>query len=85
MKEVAEMMRGEGFNAVLVVPVRLPLARVAMLGFAGPQVLEEAEEIAALAGPQLMLAGDARSRRALALAVTIQVRSCRKHANYSGC
>lgn len=58
-KEVAEMMRGEGFNAVLVVPVRLPLARVAMLGFAGPQVLEEAEEIAALAGPQLMLAGHA--------------------------
>ena len=58
-KEVAEMMRGEGFNAVLVVPVRLPLARVAMLGFAGPQVLEEAEEIASLAGPQLMFAGHA--------------------------
>ncbi|HAC59830.1 MAG TPA: hypothetical protein DCF73_15925 [Rhodobiaceae bacterium] len=58
-KEVAEMMRGEGFNAVLVVPVRLPLARVAMLGFAGPQVLEEAEEIAEEAGPQLMVAGHA--------------------------
>lgn len=56
-KQVAEMMRAEGFNAVLVVPVRLSRARVAMLGFAGPQVLEEAEVLAATAAPQLLAAG----------------------------
>lgn len=56
-KRVAEMMRAEGFNAVLVVPVRLPFARVAMLGFAGPQTLEEAEEIIADAAPHLLAAG----------------------------
>lgn len=53
-KEVADMMRAEGFNSVLVVPVRLPLARVAMLGFAGPQALEEAEALAVAAAPQLL-------------------------------
>lgn len=58
-KEVAEMMRSEGFNSVLVVPVRLPHARVAMLGFAGPQALEEAEALAVAAAPQLLAAGHA--------------------------
>lgn len=56
-KRVAEMMRAEGFNAVLVVPVRLPLARAAMLGFAGPQTLDEVEEIIAAAAPHLLAAG----------------------------
>ncbi|MEQ9796510.1 LuxR C-terminal-related transcriptional regulator [Parvibaculum sp.] len=58
-KQVAEMMRAEGFNAVLVVPVRLPHARVAMLGFAGPQSLEEVEAIIEAAAPQLLFAGHA--------------------------
>ncbi|MEP2827637.1 LuxR C-terminal-related transcriptional regulator [Parvibaculum sp.] len=56
-KQVAGMMRGQGFNSVLVVPVRLPLARVAMLGFAGPQPLEEVEAIIEAAAPQLLFAG----------------------------
>ncbi|MFN4354281.1 response regulator transcription factor [Parvibaculum sp.] len=58
-KRVAVMMRAEGFNSVVVVPVRLPYARIAMLGFAGPQVLEEAKEIAAWAAPHLLAAGHA--------------------------
>lgn len=56
-KRVAAMMRAEGFNSVVVVPVRLPYARIAMLGFAGPQVLEDAREIAAWAAPHLLAAG----------------------------
>ena len=58
-KEVAEMMRAEGFNAVLVVPVRLSHARAAMLGFAGPQPLEEVEAIVEAAAPHLLFAGHA--------------------------
>ena len=58
-KQVAGMMRAEGFNAVLVVPVRLPHARTAMLGFAGPQSLEEVEAIIEAAAPQLLYAGHA--------------------------
>lgn len=58
-KQVAGMMRAEGFNAVLVVPVRLPHARAAMLGFAGPQSLEEVEAIIEAAAPQLLFAGHA--------------------------
>lgn len=58
-KQVAEMMRAEGFNAVLVVPVRMAHARVAMLGFAGPQPLEEVEAIVEAAAPQLLFAGHA--------------------------
>lgn len=58
-KEVAEMMRAEGFNSVLVVPVRLPFAHVAMLGFAGPQQLDEVGEVIAAAAPQVLLAGHA--------------------------
>lgn len=58
-KRVADMMRAQGFNAVLVVPVRLPHARAAMLGFAGPQSLEEVEAIIEAAAPQLLFAGHA--------------------------
>jgi DNA-binding CsgD family transcriptional regulator len=58
-KEVAEMMRAQGFNAVLVVPVRLPHARTAMLGFAGPQPLEEVEAVIEAAAPHLLFAGHA--------------------------
>lgn len=58
-KRVAAMMRAEGFNSVVVVPVRLPYARIAMLGFAGPQVLEDAREIAQWAAPHLLAAGHA--------------------------
>lgn len=56
-KRVAEMMQAEGFNAVLVVPVHLPRAQVAMLGWAGPQTLDEAEALVAEAAPLLLAAG----------------------------
>ncbi|MEQ8267163.1 MAG: helix-turn-helix transcriptional regulator [Parvibaculum sp.] len=56
-KRVADMMQAEGFNTVLVVPVHLPRAQVAMLGWAGPQTLDEAEALLAEAAPLLLAAG----------------------------
>lgn len=56
-KRVAEMMQAEGFNAVIVMPLHLPRGQVAMLAWAGPQTLEEAEALLVEAGPLLLAAG----------------------------
>ncbi|ABS63291.1 regulatory protein LuxR [Parvibaculum lavamentivorans DS-1] len=56
-KRVADMIAALGFNSLLIVPVHLPRARVAMLGWCGPQMLDEAETLLAAAAPDLLAAG----------------------------
>lgn len=56
-KRVAGMIAALGFKSLLVVPVHLPRARVAMLGWCGPQMLDEAAALLSTAAPDLLAAG----------------------------